>query len=122
MKNSMNVKIAMLVAASEYARLTLEAASSFSMAISWHYVGEPDAGAAASGMGVSTPEAAVLRSALTQQAVSTPRWSVSNERRRRRPPPGRTGTTRERPPAARGSPPTRAADGYGRAPPPRGRG
>src|SRR5215470_17605421 len=45
------------------------------------------------------------RSALTQQAVSTPRCPVPNERRRRRPPHGRrTGTTGEWPPAIRGSP------------------
>src|SRR5215467_14136053 len=45
-------------------------------------------------------------SAPTQQAVSTPRRPVPNERRRRRPPHGRrTGTTGEWPPAARGSPP-----------------
>src|SRR5262249_31851760 len=45
-------------------------------------------------------------SAPTQQAVSTPRRPVPNERRRGRPPHGRrTGTTGEWPPAARGSPP-----------------
>src|SRR5215470_3868364 len=61
-------------------------------------------------------------SALTQQAVSTPRGPVRNERRRRRPPHGRrTGTTGEWPPATRGSPPTPAKDGPGRGPPPRGR-
>ena len=48
------------------------------------------------------------RSALTQQAVSTPRRPVPNERRRRRPPHGRrTGTAGEWPPATRGSPPER---------------
>src|SRR5262250_2425811 len=57
-------------------------------------------------------------SALTQQAVSTPRRPVPNERRRRRPPPGRrTGTTGELPPAARGSPPAPANDGPERGPP-----
>src|SRR6478672_2299675 len=62
------------------------------------------------------------RSALTQQALSTPRGPVPNERRRRRPPHGRrTGTTGEWPPAARGSPPAPAKDGPGRGPPPRGR-
>ena len=61
-------------------------------------------------------------SALTQQAVSTPRGPVPNERRRRRPPHGRrTGTTGEWPPATRGSPPAPAKDGPGRGPPPRGR-
>src|ERR687892_1371880 len=61
-------------------------------------------------------------SALTQQAVSTPRGPVPNERRRRRPPHGRrTGTTGEWPPATRGSPPASAKDGPGRGPPPRGR-
>src|SRR6202171_1022936 len=61
-------------------------------------------------------------SALTQQAVSTPRRPVPNERRRRRPPHGRrTGTTGEWPPAARGSPPAPAKDGPGRGPPPPGR-
>src|ERR671918_2531847 len=62
------------------------------------------------------------RSALTQQAVNTPRGPVPNERRRRRPPHGRrTGTTGEWPPATRGSPPAPAKDGPGRGPPPRGR-
>src|ERR1700755_1580775 len=52
------------------------------------------------------------RSPLTQQAVSTPRGPVPNERRRRRPPHGRrTGTTGEWPPATRGSPPAPAKDG-----------
>jgi hypothetical protein len=52
------------------------------------------------------------RSALTQQAVSTPRRPVPNERRRRPPPHGRrTGTAGEWPPAARGSPPAPAKDG-----------
>src|SRR5262245_50330114 len=61
-------------------------------------------------------------SALTQQAVNTPRGPVPNERRRRRPPHGRrTGTTGEWPPATRGSPPAPAEDGPGRGPPPRGR-
>src|SRR5262245_47698704 len=61
-------------------------------------------------------------SALTQQAVSAPRWPVRNERRRRRPPHGRrTGTTGEWPPAPRQSPPAPAKDGRGRGPPPRGR-
>src|SRR5262249_46450983 len=56
-------------------------------------------------------------SALTQQAVNTPRGPVPNERRRRRPPHGRrTGTTGEWPPATRGSPPARAEDGPGRGP------
>ena len=50
-------------------------------------------------------------SALTQQAVSSPRRPVPNERRRRRPPHGRrTGTTGEWPQATRGSPPTPAKD------------
>ena len=50
-------------------------------------------------------------SALTQQAVSTPRGPVPNERRRRRPPHGRrTGTTGEWPPATRGSPPAPAEE------------
>src|SRR6516225_7128770 len=54
-------------------------------------------------------------SALTQQAVSSPRRPVPNERRRRRPPHGRrTGTTGEWPPAARRSPPAPAKDGPGR--------
>src|SRR6266852_6414381 len=62
------------------------------------------------------------RSALTQQAVSTPRGPVPNERRRRRPPHGRrTGTAGEWPPAARGSPPAPAKDGSARGPLPRGR-
>src|ERR1700737_2795595 len=62
------------------------------------------------------------RSALTQQAVSTPRGPVPNERRRRRPPHGRrTGTTGEWPPATRGSPPAPAKDGSARGPLPRGR-
>src|ERR1700730_14623362 len=61
-------------------------------------------------------------SALTQQAVSSPRRPVPNERRRQRPPHGRrTGTTGEWPPAARGSPPAPAKDGPGRGPPPRDR-
>src|SRR5262245_21809927 len=61
-------------------------------------------------------------SALTQQAVSTPRGPVPNERRRRQPPHGRrTGTTDEWPPATRGSPPAPAKAGPGRGPPPRGR-
>src|SRR5262245_24332316 len=52
------------------------------------------------------------RSALTQQAVSTPRAPVPNERRRRRPPHGRRmGTTGAWPPATRGSPPAPATDG-----------
>ena len=54
---------------------------------------------------VAPRSGAELSSALTQQAVSTPRGPVPNERRRRRAPPGRTGTTRGRPPAVRGSPP-----------------
>src|SRR5215469_4080574 len=59
-------------------------------------------------------------SALTQQAVSTPRGPAPNERRRHRPPHGRqTGTTGEWPPATRGSPPAPAKDGPGRGPPPR---
>jgi hypothetical protein len=59
-------------------------------------------------------------SALTQQAVSSPRRPVPNERRCRRPPHGRrTGTTGEWPPAGRRSPP--AKDGLGHGPPPRGR-
>src|SRR5262245_62534766 len=62
------------------------------------------------------------RSALTQQAVSTPRGPVPSERRRRRPPHGRrTGTTGEWPPATRGPPATPVKDGPGRGPPPRGR-
>src|SRR5262249_59916307 len=57
-------------------------------------------------------------SALTQQAVSAPRWPVQNERRRRRPPPGRrTGTTGERPQRARGSPPAPPRDRRGPRPP-----
>jgi hypothetical protein len=52
------------------------------------------------------------RSARTQQAVSTPRRPVHNERRRLRPPHGRrTGTAGEWPPAARGPPPAPAKDG-----------
>src|ERR1700730_14270565 len=50
-------------------------------------------------------------SAPTQQAVSTPRRPVPNERRRRRPPHGRrTGTTGEWLPATRGCPPGPAKD------------
>src|SRR5262245_24158502 len=61
-------------------------------------------------------------SALTQQAVSSPRRLAPNERRRRRPPHGRrTGTTGEWPPAPRQSPPAPAKDRPGRGPPPRGR-
>src|SRR6516225_7522829 len=51
-------------------------------------------------------------SPLTQQAVSTPRGPVPNERRRRRPPHGRrTETTGEWPPATRDSPQAPAEDG-----------
>src|SRR5262245_46068451 len=61
-------------------------------------------------------------SALTQQAVSTPRGPGPHGTRRHRSPHGRrTGTTSARPPATRGSPPAPAADGPGRGPPPRGR-
>src|SRR5262249_19669987 len=50
-------------------------------------------------------------SALTQQAVSSPRRSVRSEMRRPRPPRGRgTGTADEWPPEARESPPTPAKD------------
>ncbi len=56
-------------------------------------------------------------SALTRQAVSTPRGPVPNERRRRLPPHDRwTGTTGEWPPAARRPPPAPARDGPGRGP------
>jgi hypothetical protein len=50
--------------------------------------------------GVATRSGAAPSSDLTQQAVSSPRRSVPNERLRRRPPPGRrTGTAGEWPPA-----------------------
>jgi hypothetical protein len=60
-------------------------------------------------------------SALTGQAVSSPRRRVPNGRRRRRPPHGRqTGRAGEWPPAIRRSPPPRARDQSGRGPTPRG--
>src|SRR5215831_19536895 len=60
---------------------------------------------------------AVISFGLTQQAVSTPRGPVPNERRRRRGPHGRrTGTRGEWPPATLGSPPAPAKDGPGHGP------